>query len=457
MRVLAVCFAIAVATFGPSGPAGADGPRLRADDFSYLGAFRLPDTGERPQTFDYAGNGMTFYPHGDAAGAGDGFPGSLILTGHERIPGDVPDGDQLAEVSIPAPVKSKNLDQLAQANLLRGFTDTLARPFAAMMELPTVGLAYLDRTATGPRIHVAFGQHFEPEPAQPTHGWFDPDLSPGSMRGAWFIEDASFYSVSGYLFEIPQDWADQHVGGYPLATGRFRDGGWSGMGPAVFAYRPWSDATGAAPAPGAHLKAIPLLLYRDTRETEAIEGALAGYQQPDEWEGAAWLTTRAGKSAVLFAGTKAVGAKFWYGFVNPSGPGKPCVWQEGVGQYPVCRLADGRDCPPSDLKECSGHDFARGWWSSAFQAEFMLYDPADLAKVAAGQLKPEQPQPYAHLPIDTSLRLSVDLSVADWIGSGVQRRQRVGPVAYDREHQLLYVLELFGDGAKPLVHVWAVR
>ena len=87
----------------------------------------------------------------------------------------------------------------------------------------------------------------------------------------------------------------------------------------------------------------------------------------------------------------------------------------------------------------------------------MLYDPADLAKVAAGQLKPEQPQPYAHLPIDTSLRLSVDLSVADWIGSGVQRRQRVGPVAYDREHQLLYVLELFGDGAKPLVHVWAVR
>jgi hypothetical protein len=326
-----------------------------------------------------------------------------------------------------------------------------------MMELPTVGLAYLDRPVTGPRIHVAFGQHFEPDPAKPTHASFGPDLSPGSVRGAWFIDDASFYSVNGYLFEIPQDWADRNVGGYPLATGRFRDGGWSGMGPALFAYRPWTDDTGSAPAEGTHLKAVTLLLYKSSRETEAIEGALAGYQQPDEWEGAAWITTRSGKSAVLFAGTKGTGAKYWYGFVNPAGPEKPCVWQEVVGQYPVCRLANGQPCPQSDLKECVGHDYARGWWSSAFQAQFMLYDPADLAEVASGKLKPDQPQPYAHLPIDAALRLSVDPSVADWVGSGVQRRQRIGPIAYDRKNQLLYVLELFGDGAKPLVHVWRVQ
>lgn len=434
----------------------ADDARLPASDFHYLGAFRLPDAGERPQTFEYAGNGMTFYPAGDPGGAADGFPGSLILTGHERIPGDVPAGDQLAEVSIPAPFKSKDLDKLKHASQLKGFTDTLARTFPAMQELPTVGLAYLDRPATGPRIHVTFGQHFEPEPPEPTHAMFDTSLAASSVQGPWFIDDAGFYSITGYLFEIPQDWADKHVGGYPLATGRFRDGGWSGMGPSLFAYRPWDAATGRPPAKASQLKAVPLLLYRSSRETEEIKGALAGYQHPDEWEGAAWLTTRSGKSAVLFAGTKAIGARYWYGFVNPAGADKPCVWQEIVGQFPACRMADGRECPAAELKECDGHDYARGWWSSAFEAQFILYDPADLAAVAAGRMKPDQPQPYAHLGIDADLRLSVDPSIADWVGSGAQRRQRVGPVAYDRQNQLLYVAELFGDGAKPLIHVWRI-
>jgi hypothetical protein len=30
-------------------------------------------------------------------------------------------------------------------------------------------------------------------------------------------------------------------------------------------------------------------------------------------------------------------------------------------------------------------------------------------------------------------------------------------VAYDRDHDLLYVLEQFADEAKPVVHVWRVH
>jgi hypothetical protein len=33
----------------------------------------------------------------------------------------------------------------------------------------------------------------------------------------------------------------------------------------------------------------------------------------------------------------------------------------------------------------------------------------------------------------------------------------VGGVACDRDNGLLYVLELFADGAKPAVHVWRVE
>jgi hypothetical protein len=43
------------------------------------------------------------------------------------------------------------------------------------------------------------------------------------------------------------------------------------------------------------------------------------------------------------------------------------------------------------------------------------------------------------------------------LGTGVQRRNRIGAVAYDRNNDLLYVLELFADEAKPVVHVWRVE
>lgn len=43
------------------------------------------------------------------------------------------------------------------------------------------------------------------------------------------------------------------------------------------------------------------------------------------------------------------------------------------------------------------------------------------------------------------------------LGTGGQRRYRIGDIAYDRANDLLYVLELFADSAKPVVHVWRVR
>jgi hypothetical protein len=45
----------------------------------------------------------------------------------------------------------------------------------------------------------------------------------------------------------------------------------------------------------------------------------------------------------------------------------------------------------------------------------------------------------------------------DNLGTGDQRRFRIGPAAYDRDSALLYVLEMYGDGARPVVHVWRVE
>jgi hypothetical protein len=430
---------------------------VRPDQFEYLGAFRLPDGGNRPLTFAYGGGAMTFRPGGDPDGPQDGFPGSLFITGHDRLPyGELPNGDQVAEVDISIPVRADTVEELNRSEFLQGFEDVAHGYFQGLDELPRVGMLYLDTPATGPKVHLTWGQHIQPDEPFATHAWFSPTLDDPDLAGPWFLDVPLPYSANGYMLEIPADWADAHTGGRPVGTGRSRDGGWSGMGPALYAYRPWIDDAGMPAEDGATLPAVTLLRYESSEATETFEHALAGYQHPDEWEGAAWLTTASGESAVLFAGTKATGTKYWYGYVNPAGSDKPCVDGEMVGQFPICRLADGTLCPESDLVECAGHTDYRGWWTTRWDAEFILYDPADLADVAAGVKQSWKPQPYASIDIDDVLFDNPSGTDADMLGTGDQRRYRIGEAAYDRANGLLYVLEQFADGAQPVVHVWRV-
>ncbi len=432
--------------------------RAQPADFRYLGAFRLPDAGERPKTFAWGGNAMTFRPTGGRKHEDGDLPGSLFIMGHDRMAhGELPNGNQIAEITIPQPIAARSLNALPKARFLQGFHDVAEGQFTGLNELPRTGMAYLNTSATGPKIHIAWGQHFQPETPVPAHAWVNPNLTRPGFTGSWFIGRQSGYAVNGYMFVIPKGWADAHVGGRRIATGRYRDGGWSGMGPALFAYQPWQETSGAPSPPGARLQERTLLLYENSQNSDRIERNLEGYQHPDEWEGGAWITTRSGKSAVLFAGTKSVGDKYWYGFVNPAGPQTPCVAGEFVGQFAVCRLASGKACPPSDLKKCRGHNGYRGWWSSRFEAQFKLYDPADLARVAAGQLKPWEPQPYASLKIDNHLFLNPAGIEPETLGKGVQRRYRIGAATYDRHDDRLFVLELFADEDKPVVHVWKIR
>jgi hypothetical protein len=69
-------------------------------------------------------------------------------------------------------------------------------------------------------------------------------------------------------------------------------------------------------------------------------------------------------------------------------------------------------------------------------------------------MEPWQPQPYATLNIDEHLFLNPAGIEPEMLGIGVQRKGRIGDVAYDRNNGFLYVLELFADEARPVVHVW---
>src|SRR5512138_725084 len=97
---------------------------INPDDLEYLGAFRLPGGEDPPRTFAYGGNAMTFNPDGDPAGAADSYSGSLFVMVHDRIAyGGVPDGNQVAEVSIPVPVISRNIEDLSTAEFIQDFAD----------------------------------------------------------------------------------------------------------------------------------------------------------------------------------------------------------------------------------------------------------------------------------------------------------------------------------------------
>jgi hypothetical protein len=399
------------------------GPVIRPEQFEYMGAFRLPEGGDRPLTFAYGGGAMTYRPDGDPGGAQDGFPGSLFITGHDRLPyGELPNGNQVAEVNIPVSIRADSIAELNRSEFVQAWEDVARGYFEGLDELPRVGMLYLDHPATGPKVYLTWGQHLQPDDPFATHAWFDPTLDDPQLTGPWFLDASVPYSANGYMLEIPAAWAEAYTGGSPVGTGRFRDGGWSGMGPALYANRPWTDDSGTPAEEGATLPVVTLLLYESSEVTETFEHALAGYQHPDEWEGAAWLTIASGESAVLFAGNKGTGTQYWYGYVNPSSPDEPCVDGEMVGTFTVCRMADGTPCPESDLVECAGHTDYRGWWTTRWDAQFILYDPADLADVAAGVTESWVPQPYASIDIDDVLFANPSGVEPDMLGSGDQRR-----------------------------------
>jgi hypothetical protein len=155
-----------------------------------------------------------------------------------------------------------------------------------------------------------------------------------------------------------------------------------------------------------------LLLY-DNVEDEAPRHILNNYAHTDEWNGGAWLTA-GDMEAVIFAGNKGVGYT-WYG----------CV--------------DGEECPP----DCDCGE-SRGWWSDRIEGQIIFYDPADLADVAQGRAVSSRPQPYAVMNIDPVL-FHID---------STRQKHHVSAVAFDRPHGLLYIFEPFGDGDRPIVHVW---
>ncbi|MBI5725947.1 MAG: hypothetical protein HZA50_18450 [Planctomycetes bacterium] len=396
--------------------------RIQPADLVYVGAFRLPD-GAEEYAWGWSGQALAFRADGDPKGDDDGHGGSLFGSGHNHH-------QWISEITIPKPVVSKNKkpDDLPVAKTLQPFTDIRGNLFAEEMEQPRCGLAILTPQGEqkSAKLYFCFAQHMDEEGASPRHGWCELDMSKPNPAGLWKIGDLRNYLTCDYMCPLPKAWADANTGGCRLATGRFREGGQAGQGPALFAVAPWKE--GDPPAKGAALKAVTLLRY--SAVTDEQQHNMKDYQHAGEWSGAAFLAAgdKQEKSAMIFVGTKGQG-KCWYGYPNG------VVWPE-EGPFPP---------------EPQWPNDQRGWWSTKFTGRILFYDTADLAAVAAGKMKPHEPQPYAVMDIQDAL-------FADPDPKGQPRRMNlVGDCAFDPQRGFLYVIEPLADGDKSIIHCWRVR
>lgn len=373
--------------FYPS-PERIDSARLVVPgDFRYQGAFRLPrDNGGSEHGFTYLVGAMAYHPKGDPSGGKDGYPGSLLMGGHVK-------DDMVAEIGIPAPVKSKDWRKLPEAKLLRPFRELAVHP--GHSGITVMAVAYLPGGEAGQpdRLHATLADGYLPKEGMKTHVSAAMDFTGRTQPKAFHPDKVHCYS--DYLFPIPKSWADRYAPGMRLAGGRHREGDLCGEGPALFVMNP--DADSLLPYVGTR----PILRYLQKG------GALNSYSHGgDVYHDAAWIETGK-KSAVLFAGKKGLGEPIYGTFCKVQG------FHDLKGYLPY----------------------------------IILYDPEELGRVALGHLPAHAPQPYAAFDVNDLMFFP---------NTEPCHRTHLSALAFDSARGLLYATER-GKGEMPAVHVWKLR
>lgn len=355
----------------------------------------------------YGGFSLAFRPDGDASGPSDGFSGSLFAVGKQQGGSSRRD---VSEFTIPQPVNSSNLTDLNSATTLQPVNDLTGGLFDKTLaghELNQVrGLVYLDAQTgqNNAKMYWSIWSAYNTEDVNlPSQGYSDLTISTPNEQGVWKLAGYTSKIVSGYLFEIPKNWSDTHIGGKYIGTGISREGGAFARGPALFTIAPYKY-NNSNPPPNNELPTIPLIFY------DIAHDNYPNYVSRDLWTGGAWITDGT-KSAVVFAGSKCMG--------------EVCY---GTGDYcnDQCNTDKGYHCTP-------------------MVPQMVFYDVNDLEQVAAGAKKPWDPQPYGTLNL-TEL-------IPGYCGTCTEMQG----LAYDRAHGLLYLIQFQGDGAKPLIHALGIN
>ena len=431
-----------------SGPVPANS--LTPSNFTYQGAFRLPDD------FAWGALGLSYFPGGDG-GSGSlfvtGFQGLLNGSGEPCYEGSRGCNGYFAEVSIPTLDHAANWGDLPTASFIQemaifdgGLVQTVHEAYSFISDI-----AYVPQqgSQTGDRIYGSLNEWYPEgsfgDASFPTI-WFS-DLDGSNARGVFHVgpEQPPFHGIKmgSYLFSVPQAYADRYLGGRTLVTGRARgtappdsagldsDGAIAGgsQGPTLIAFNPWQSDD-----PSGNLDAVPMLFYRVKYPGcagpdigvggQSVNCDYPGFSMCDDWTGASFI--QAGdKATIAIVGLK--GTTNCY-YCNDPVDDSECAVEPLLGE---CDITCNED---------------RGYHCGPYRRQVLLYDTEELGRAASGEIDPWSVLPYAVWePKELYLQNPCCYNM--------------GGMAFDAGGQRMFITERGlgeGDMNAAVVHVWSV-
>ena len=385
---------------------------LNPSRIEYLGAFRVPGgsaPGDSRLSWSFSLGGITYSPDGDT-GSSDNHPGSLFGAGHAQI-------GPIAEISIPNPVISKDLNELPTAEFIQHFTDA-SDWYHDYEGYDHDRIHELQYVPGQQKIYWSQGIESYGNYDIAHHGCTDPILGqfvgtewqPNvQSSGVWHIGDKPATGV--VMFTIPQSWATENLQDPDriLVTSGESTTGVARRGIGLFAIAPWKY--GNPPADGATLDYESILLY-GTAQGHEMENRNAAVCNG----GGAWIEHDS-ESALALYQSMGYGAN-WY----------------------------------------NGHGYGGAGSSDNVKYVLRLYNTDDLADAVQGIKELYEPQPYTNVDITPFMIRS-----SDYYGdahnirglSGCNGTKRLG-MAYDETGKYLYITEFYADGVKPVIHVFKI-
>lgn len=374
-------------------------PLVQASSLAYQGAFRLPVGPTNPTSFDYANATMAF----DPARKG------LFVGGHSQY-------KRVAEVTIPPPVNGPTLADLPRAGILQAFAD----PFDGMGKGYVVGGLLTDGS-----ILVASGDDYYDGNGTQANSHFrcTTDLSlPADAMGPFTVGSTLAGYVSGYMGWIPKAW--QALLGGPALTGQacLSIISRTNYGAGVSVFDPMRLSP-AGPVPAVQLLAQPVAHHPICTWAGNLAGVVV-YNANSTIRGVVFPE---GSRSVLFFGRQGMG-RYGYGegTSTPALDGQAVPNEAGVTYcYDPCNASKGQH----------GYPYVPTVWA---------YDANDLLTVLQGKANPWDIAPYA------VWQLTVPFPAAP------NRLPDVLGAAYDPATQSIYLSVAFGDGDRPVVHVFSI-
>jgi hypothetical protein len=373
--------------------------RIAFENLIYEGAFRLPASDANGDTFSFGGRPMAYNPQNNSL-----FVGARSL--------------RVAEVSIPQPGKTSDINELPMADYLQPFEDPTEGHMKEVSEDGTTlaGLLVHERRLVGTGVIYYDANNTQTV----THFTRPLSLAERAVKGMVRVgQSGKSGFTAGYMASVPPEWQSR-LGG-PAITGQccLSIISRTSHGPAAFAFDP------AGLSAGKNVPAEPLLYYpMDHPTLGSWEGSNPTYGGTTQVGGAALI---AGTSTALFVGRNGSGA-FCYG--------------EGSADRAAAetRAADGgKICfdPTSSDKGQHAYPYRYQMWA---------YDLNELAEVRAGRRDPWSVKPYGVWPFELPFP---------------EPSVRIGGVAYDAARQRIFIAQSQADrdgyAFRPLIHVFRVQ